>query len=58
MSRKTGWVNFYIPERYEVPLDELRGRLPGSFSAAMQECLGVLFEKYRIPFDDKPDVEQ
>ena len=54
MARNKGWQNFYIPENYEDAVAELKERLPGSFSQAMQECLRQLFKKHGVVLPDKP----
>lgn len=56
MARNKGWQNFYIPENYEEPLEELKASLDlsgTSFSKVMQDCLVGLFKKHGISFTDK-----
>jgi len=53
MARKRAVINFYLPEYYDKALEQLRDKLPMSFSKAIQAHLVELFKIYGIPFTDK-----
>ena len=57
MSKNRDWKNFYVPEHYQAPLQELQDKLPISFSKAMRGCLRLLFKRYGVEFTEKPSEE-
>ena len=57
MAKNRDWKNFYVPENYQAPLEELVGNLPVSFSKAMQGCLRLLFKRHGVDFTEKPGEE-